>query len=65
MQEPAAIFIILCLIAAFYLFPSLVAWSRGHHNGASVFVVNLLLGWTLLGWVIAMAWSVSAVRSDK
>lgn len=60
-QDPAGL-VVFCLIAAIYLFPSLVAWSRGHHNGASLFVVNLLLGWTLLGWVIAMAWSVSAVR---
>jgi hypothetical protein len=30
-----------------------------------LFVVNRFLGWTLLGWVIAMAWLVSVVRSDK
>jgi hypothetical protein len=62
----AAGFIVLCLLATIYLLPSVIAFARGRHqNGASVFVVNLFLGWTLLGWVISMASAVSAVRERQ
>jgi hypothetical protein len=46
----------------FYFLPSLIAMFRNHHQSAAITVVNLFFGWTFLGWVVALAWSVSAVR---
>lgn len=43
------------LIAGLYLLPTVVAAVRKVPNGGSVFVINLLLGWTLIGWVVALA----------
>ena len=43
---------------AVYFLPTLVAASRQHPDGWAIFVVNLFLGWTLIGWVVAFAWSV-------
>lgn len=40
-----------------YFLPSLIALLRRHPNGCAILVVNLSLGWTLLGWVVALAWS--------
>lgn len=53
---------LLYVIAALaaYLFPALVAGFREHKNGNSIAVLNLLLGWTLLGWVVALVWAFSA-----
>lgn len=45
------------VILALYLIPTWIAISRGHPNISPIFVVNLLLGWTLLGWVTALVWS--------
>jgi hypothetical protein len=42
-----------------YFLPTICALSNHQHNWASIFVVNLFLGWTLIGWVIALAWAVS------
>lgn len=50
---------------ALYLLPSIVAALRRHHNTASVVVIDLLLGWTLVGWVVAMAMAVSAKPANK
>jgi hypothetical protein len=50
----------LCLltIALFvYFLPALNAVSRRHRNVNAIAVLNLLLGWTLIGWVAAMVWS--------
>jgi hypothetical protein len=44
---------------ALYFLPTIVANSRGVRSAAGVFVLNLFLGWTLVGWVVALAWAVS------
>ncbi len=43
-----------------YLLPAIVASMRGHRNANAIFALNLLLGWTFLGWVIAIIWSLTA-----
>jgi len=52
----------LILAAAIYLAPWLLAVLRRHHNAAAIFVLNLLLGWTFIGWVVALVWSMTYVR---
>ncbi len=43
----------------FYLTPSLIAWYRAHHNRAAIIALNLLLGWTVLGWIGALIWALT------
>lgn len=40
--------------------PTLIALLRGHHNTFAIFLTNLLLGWTVIGWLIALIWSTTA-----
>jgi Superinfection immunity protein len=42
-----------------YFIPVLTALRRGHRAATSIFVVNLFLGWTFVGWVICLAWAYS------
>ena len=42
-----------------YLLPSAVAAMRSAHLTPAICVVNLFLGWALLGWVVALAMAVS------
>lgn len=42
-----------------YFIPTIVALSRKKTNRASIFLLNLLLGWTFVGWVVALIWSFS------
>lgn len=42
-----------------YVLPSIVAVARQHRRVAAIVVVDLLLGWTVIGWVWAMAWSLT------
>ena len=46
-----------------YFLPSLIASGRHHHNHVAIFVLNLLLGWTFLGWVIALVWAFTEPRA--
>lgn len=43
--------------------PTLIALLRGHDNTFAIFLTNLLLGWTGIGWIIALIWSFTAIRS--
>jgi hypothetical protein len=54
--------IYLLLLLAFYWLPTVIAFRRGHPNCWPVAVVNLFTGWTGIGWVVALVWSVTAVR---
>lgn len=52
-MEPAHLW----LIAALYLLPTLYAWLNRHPHTLAVCIVNVFLGWTLLFWVLALAWA--------
>jgi type VI protein secretion system component VasK len=47
-----------------YFIPNWIAIARKHHNGNAIFVTNLLLGWTALGWIAALIWSLTAVKQE-
>lgn len=50
--------IALLLFALFcYFLPTAIAQARNHPALYPLFGVNLLLGWTVLGWFIALIWS--------
>jgi len=38
-----------------YLLPVLLAWARRVPDIGPIAVINILLGWTLAGWVVALA----------
>jgi len=46
-------------LAALYFIPSGIAALSKHHNTNAIFALNLLLGWTLLGWVGALVWALA------
>jgi len=41
-----------------YFIPSFVAYNRNHRQFNAIFILNFLLGWTFIGWVVALIWSV-------
>lgn len=50
---------IIITAALFYFLPSLIAFTRHHHNTTAIVFTNLLLGWTFLGWVAAFVWALT------
>jgi hypothetical protein len=45
---------------ALYFIPAIVAGIRHHRNEMAIFMLNLFLGWTLVGWVAALVWACTA-----
>jgi len=49
---------LLALAIMLYLLPTYIASKRKHRNILAILLLNLLLGWTLIGWAGALIWSV-------
>lgn len=62
MDDTATGFGALMLLLILYFLPTIVASGRHHANTAAIFALNLLTGWTGLGWVAAMVWSLTSNR---
>jgi ABC-type transport system involved in cytochrome c biogenesis permease component len=53
---------IFTLLTLGYLLPWAIAATRGKSNSVAIGVLNLLLGWTVIGWVIALVMACTAHR---
>lgn len=51
---------LLLLLFPVYLLPSFLAFYRGHRNAVPILLLNLCLGWSLVGWVVAICWATLA-----
>ena len=40
-----------------YLVPTGIAAYRDHPEKTAIFLINLFLGWTIIGWIVALVWS--------
>ena len=40
-----------------HFLPSYIAYSRDHKSKGLILILNLLMGWTVIGWVILMVWA--------
>ena len=48
-----------------YFAPLIIAVCRGHLSVAAICVVNLVFGWTVLGWIAALIWSLTGNTRDN
>jgi Superinfection immunity protein len=51
------------VVLALYFLPSIVAVARKVRHQGSVVVINSFLGWTFIGWVIALAMACRTSRA--
>ena len=58
--DPLLALVLLLIAFCVYFLPTLIAFLRGHKNALAIAALNIFLGWTLLGWVVALVWSLLA-----
>jgi hypothetical protein len=44
-----------------YFLPSVIALARSKRDITAILLLNVFLGWTMIGWVVALIW---AVKTD-
>ncbi len=50
----------LLFFGALYFLPAIVAAVRHTHNATGILLLNLFLGWTLIGWIVALVMALSS-----
>lgn len=41
-----------------YFLPSILAFARNKRDTGAILLLNIFLGWTMIGWVVALVWAV-------
>ncbi|QQG32320.1 immunity to superinfection protein [Citrobacter phage CkP1] len=54
---------IILLIA--YFIPTIMALVRSHNSKLAIIVVNILFGWTVIGWIWAFIWSLTGNKQPQ
>jgi hypothetical protein len=40
-----------------YFLPSIIALIKSKRDTLAIFLLNLFLGWSVIGWVVALIWA--------
>jgi hypothetical protein len=58
-MEPDTFSVIVTLLTVsfFYFLPAVIAYANKRRQREAITVLNLLLGWTVIGWIVALVWS--------
>ncbi len=57
-EDFRSLFFLLVLPICIYFIPGFVAQNNHHKDENSIWILNIFLGWTFIGWVIALIWAV-------
>lgn len=46
------------MILAFYFLPAIIGWNK--KDSGAIILVNIFLGWTFVGWIVALVWAITS-----
>jgi hypothetical protein len=58
-EEPSSIygFLILAALILVHFVPTYIALARRHVQSNAIAVLNIVGGWTVIGWIVALVWA--------
>jgi hypothetical protein len=68
MDAFVAIFVVLGLLLGLlglYLLPAILGTSRHVANVEVLWLVNILLGWTVIGWLVCVLWAATGRTAEE
>lgn len=54
--------LLVIILITLYFIPIVVATLTQKRNASAIFLLNLFLGWTFVGWVVALVWACAKDR---
>ena len=54
--------VFMILIGGLHFLPAVIGFVRDHPSKWAILVLNLFLGWTFIGWIVALVWSLTGIR---
>ena len=61
---PWEIGLILLIFSPVYFVPTIVAIVRHAKQKLGIILLNILAGWTFIGWIIALIWAATADKKS-
>jgi cytochrome bd-type quinol oxidase subunit 2 len=58
--EGLVVLVVLLIVMLLYFLPAFIAFRRRHRNRVAILVMNIFLGFTGIGWVVALIWAFTA-----
>ncbi len=62
---PWEIGLILLIFSPVYFIPTIVAVVRHAKQKLGIILLNIFAGWTFIGWVIALVWSIAGESQKR
>ena len=56
----AVVLFMVFISLAIYFVPVVIAYVRKHNNFVAICILNVFAGWTFLGWLAALLWSLNS-----
>jgi Superinfection immunity protein/zinc-ribbon domain len=50
----------LLIVVLPYFLPTIIAIAKKKRNAGAIALLNIFLGWTIIGWIVAMVWAFTA-----
>ncbi len=61
LSEQDTVLVIMFIVGVvFYFIPSIIALLRMKKNLVAIIALNTFLGWSVIGWVVSLVWSLSS-----
>ncbi|HTJ94920.1 MAG TPA: superinfection immunity protein [Pararobbsia sp.] len=58
-------FVAIAIAVSVYFLPALLADHRRRSDTLAIALFNAILGWTVVGWAIALLWSLTSTQSHS
>lgn len=53
------------IVILLYFIPAILAICYDNKNVVAIFALNFALGWTVIGWILALVWALAEVGNAK
>jgi hypothetical protein len=57
-------FLLFAFVLICYCLPIIIAIKRKHPSAMGIGILDILLGWTFIGWIIALIWASSSTGNN-
>lgn len=62
MDDGLAVFGVVIALLCIYFLPAIIAAAKQRTNAFAIFVLNLFVGWTFIGWIGTLVWALTEGR---
>lgn len=57
--------LIFCIVLIVYFIPVIIAKANSSNRMTGIFWLNLLTGWSVIGWITALIWAITSNRENR